>query len=150
MSSALITQRGGGIKINGLIESYKIKNGETINAGDFVDYINSENTTLGENNTFPNPGVFSTVLPVYAKILSNNKILFVYRSAGDLVYSIGTVNGSSINLDLEIQIDSSESIVFPIAALELNNEKIVILYRTSGTSDIVKTVIGLINGSSIT
>lgn len=41
MQGNVLGQLGGGIKINGIIEEYKVASGENVRVGEFVKYINN-------------------------------------------------------------------------------------------------------------
>lgn len=41
MQGNILGQTGGGLKINGIIEEYKVISGGNVRVGDFVKYINN-------------------------------------------------------------------------------------------------------------
>jgi hypothetical protein len=95
--AAIESLGGGGLTINGVIESYTVKEGETINAGDFVDYINESGSTTLEVNQ----SVFSTTNPLGYKVksflISENKILTFYAEYGYTTsIALFSINGNQV------------------------------------------------------
>lgn len=41
MQGNILGQTGGGLKINGIIEEYKVASGGNVRAGDFVKFVNT-------------------------------------------------------------------------------------------------------------
>jgi hypothetical protein len=149
MAESYITRKGGGggAAINGLIESYKVKAGENISAGDFVDYVKGE-------FTFKNPNVFNTAQTYIfdAITLAPNKIVLFYQDGGNSNYGtaiVGVVNNNTINWGSEIVFNTGSTDLVSVGVLE--NNKIVIAYRDiSNANGYGKSLIGTINDTSIT
>jgi outer membrane murein-binding lipoprotein Lpp len=124
-----------------IVESYRIKTGETIDVGDFVDFVIQEGQiSLGNNTTFSNQNISS----VYSAKLDNNKVLIIYNSSA----IIGTVSGSSISWGTATPFNSGGSGSVSIAVL--NSNKIVVTYNDQGNSNYGTSIVGTVSGSSIT
>jgi len=146
MASSILTRRGGGSKINGIIESYKIKAGENISAGEFVDYINSQELTANSPTEFNSADTRS----ISAVALGSDKIVVSYRNDANFSYGtsiIGTVSGSSISFGSPTVFNSATT--SPISAVALGSDKIVVSYRNAGNSGFGTSIIGTVSGSSI-
>lgn len=89
----------GGASINGILQEYVIKAGETISAGDFVEFVHSGfglNASTGGSIT----SVASAVHYIAACALSNNKIFLAY----DRGYCcIVTIDGATISASTPTQ-----------------------------------------------
>jgi hypothetical protein len=138
---------GGGVVINGLIESYPVKEGETINAGDFVDYINGFN--------FNNNNVFSTadgsnVRGHSAVVLENNKIVITYgENNGEFFIGraiVGTISGTSITWGNAVAYTTTGIQVTDVTAL--GTDKVVIAFEDGNTTT-SRAIVGTISGTSI-
>lgn len=149
MAESYITRKGGGGgAINGLIESYKVKAGETITAGDFVDYLNNiVNTSLSSETTFSNvianniKGVLinsSTVLVAYSD--STNS------SAGKVLLLTINPNGS-ITTGTTVTFKSSS--INDINLISINNSSYLLSYRNFGNNNYAEFIIITISGSTI-
>jgi hypothetical protein len=76
MAGSFLVKKGGGSTIKELIDSYKVKAGENISAGDFVDYVNSnelsKKNSVNYNTTYDNSNAIVK--------LDNNKVLVCYST----------------------------------------------------------------------
>jgi hypothetical protein len=145
MAGSFLVKKGGGSAIKGIVESYKIKAGETINAGDFVDYVNSQDLTLGSPNIFSNNIFGGSIIA-----LTNDIIMAVYideENSGYGTVVIGTISGSSVSFGSPTVFNSASTSI--TSAVALGSDKIVVNYRNSGNSSYGTSIIGTISGSSI-
>jgi hypothetical protein len=151
MASSILTRRGGGSKINGIIESYKVKAGENISAGEFVDYINSQDLTLSSPVVFNN----SYTSSARAISLSSEKIVIVYGSlvtvpngtASAPTVIVGIISGSSISFGEPTVFASNGT--SKISAVALGSDKIVVSYRDNANSGRGTSIIGTVDGLSV-
>lgn len=89
----------GGTSINGILQEYVIKAGETISAGDFVEFVHSGfglNASTGGSIT----SVASAVNHIAACALSNNKIFLAYDKG---YCCIVTIDGATISVSTPTQ-----------------------------------------------
>lgn len=98
---------GGGSRINGVIEEYVVANGENINAGDFVRYINKEiGNPISDDTGYVNRYNYSSSQITSAITLSNDKVFIVYLQSQSLYGIIAIIDGNEISLGDPIQLDS--------------------------------------------
>ena len=132
---------GGDISINGIVEQYKVNTGATVNAGDFVEFVNKFGI-----GTFANEAVSY----VSACKLDNTRALVVYCRNSDgygmaVVLSVGD-NG----------VDVGESVVFNAAttaytsAASLADGKALVVYSDGANSNYGTAVVLSVNGTRIT
>ena len=110
----------GGINVNGIIQEYVVDAGATVNAGDFVEFVT--NFSTGEFNS-------ATTSYISACRLDNNKVLLVYRDAGN---NYGC-SAMTISIENGIVTKSAEvcvcdhTVLCPSATV-LTNDKAVVVY----------------------
>nr|DAH46871.1 MAG TPA: hypothetical protein [Caudoviricetes sp.] len=150
----------GGTSINGILQEYVIKDGETISAGDFVEFVHSgfglNASTGGSIN-----GVASAVYHIAACALSNNKIFLAYDKG---YCCIVTIDGAAVSVSTPTQMHtqyvgdvaklSDDKVLLATGSIN-NNGKNVTYFSvisigadetlTAGT--VVQTIAG--NGSAI-
>jgi hypothetical protein len=139
MAESYITRKsgGGGIDINGIVESYKVAAGETISAGDFVEFVNNVSPSiLGTTSTYYNGSVYT----FKAFVLNESKIIVFIDFLANAFAVIGTINGQSITWNSPITIVSN-SFVFEYS---LNVAKVgstfVLVYRKWDSSQAASCV----------
>lgn len=92
MGESIITRKAsGGAKINEIIKQFKVATGETITAGDFVDYVN-----------VINQGSESTITGAYSRLevieLTSTSVLIGYTNASNQgVFQVVTFSGNTIS-----------------------------------------------------
>ena len=91
--SAVVSVVSDGVDINGIIREYEVNAGATVNAGDFVEFINKFGS--GEFTS-------STVSDMDAAKLDNNRVLVTYVETVNYSKSIKarliTINGTSVSI----------------------------------------------------
>ena len=135
-----------GIDINGVIEQYKVQAGETISAGDFVEFVTTNGTMSAGS-----PIEFNIANTDYisAVKLNENKVLVSYNNNshyGSAV--ILTINGTTITKGSPIVFNSAGT--YYISAVALNENKVLVSYRDDGNSYYGTAVVLTINDTSIT
>ena len=149
--SDIVSQIGNidaGIVINGVIEQYKVQAGETISAGDFVEFVNTNGTMSAGS-----PTVFNSASTHYisAVTLNENKVLVSYRDNGNGYYGTAvvlTINDMSITKGSPVVFESAS--VDYISAVKLSENKVLVSYRDNGNSGYGTAIVLTINGTSIT
>jgi hypothetical protein len=149
MAESYITRKsgGGGIDINGIVESYKVAAGETISAGDFVEFVNK----ITETNLYSTYKAVD-LEPYYisAYLLNETKILLLYHSYSEQLYiKIGTldVNNNIINFGNENYVDGNASYIAGSKAVVLSETKIILVYKSSDNKGVARII--NINGNDI-
>ena len=107
--------QGGGAKINGLIKNYLVQVGQTISAGDFVNFVTGDITT-GTSAVFKSSalGYYKTIS---AAALSDTKALVVYSADSVLPEAvILTISGATITVGTPVILDHASN-YFSIAIL---------------------------------
>jgi hypothetical protein len=145
MAESLLVRKGGGAAINGLIESYKLKAGENISPGDFVDILNQK-----INGVFGNKQIFRSLSAwqIKAVLIDTNKIFVAHKDLTSDSFGrgiIGTISGNNITWGSEYVFDASN--IYDIEIILLETNKVLITYGASnghGTG-----IIGTVNGTVI-
>jgi len=146
MAGSFLVKKGGGSAIKGIVESYKIKAGETINAGDFVDYVNSQDLSVNSPTVFNSANTDQ----ISAVALGSDKIVVSYRNDGNSEFGtsiVGTISGSSISFGSPTVFNSASTNF--ISAVALGSDKIVVSYNNGGNFSYGTSIIGTVSGSSI-
>jgi hypothetical protein len=124
---------GEGVVINGLIESYKVKVDETIDAGDFVDFFEEYEQT--ETNFVSGMhGVGFTAV----KFNSTQYILFFTKYNGGNFQSFAkiiTVDNNGVTVD-ETNYVLNSNFVYNTKAVLLRNNKVLVLQTSSSGSEL--------------
>lgn len=136
---------GGGAKINGLIEQYKVAAGENISAGDFVEFVNKETefSAIGDKvyNYIP------------AK-LSENKVFVVYRdyTSTTLRAIVYTLENGTISAGTPVTVNSTanSNIGNYLSITCVNETNVVVFYNTDETDYHLGAVVCTISGTTIT
>lgn len=152
----LYGQNKGGMSINGIIKDYYAYAGENISAGDLVEYINGVagevNYGISENIQISSQ---SHLDPSYdgisAVALDNNRIFITYPCTTNYYWygMIVTIEGATINLGTEVQLQSSTKIGANTSMLLLPNGNIFVAHTYPSYNYLYATVIS-INGEEIT
>lgn len=136
---------GGDIAINGIVEQYKVNAGATVNAGDFVEFVNKYG-----GGTFYD----GAITDVSACKLDNSRVLVVYvrtdSTTGNAV--ILSIDNNKIAVGEAITIASTS--IVSVSALS-NNKAIVSYYSayTDATGAAVRNIYAIvleIDGATIT
>lgn len=117
---------GGGLDINGIVQAYAVYAGETISAGDFVEFVHSG---FGLNSSIA--GTLTTTATARSHIaacaLSDNRVFFAYNKG----YSrIITINGNTISVSTETQVHTQ--LIGDV--VKLTENKVLITTGTVSTS----------------
>lgn len=127
----------GGVDINGIINEYKVNAGQTIKAGDFVEFVNNLGTDTQLQNLVINE--------LKAVALAENKVFITYTSDSDyttyLYGVICSINNNTITYSTPTLLASNISNIKSIVLIEEN--KVMIIYDSYG-------VICTINNTNIT
>ncbi len=112
---------GGGLRIKGLIEEYKVAAGENISAGNFVSFVNDN---FGEIKQLSG----STAGIIKAIQISENKVLvaYDYNSPGKVV--VISVNHKDITFNTPLIIGTSGYNMRSSNMIKLSNNKVLILH----------------------
>jgi hypothetical protein len=82
---------------------------------------------------------------------SQNKVVIVYRDAGNSFYGtavVGTVSGSTISFGTPVVYNSANS-SYNAATFDSNANKVVVAYRDAGNSNRGTAIVGTVSGTSI-
>ena len=123
MGTAFITRRsGGGAKINGLIDEYVVAAGNTISAGDFVEY-------LLERSEFCVPN-FGTNEDEFKACLVDENHVFVALSDpdGKLNCAVYTFDGLTITASAEKAISTSTNSAACFGVTRLDDQRVFVAY----------------------
>ena len=135
MAESYITRKGGGgAAINGLIESYKVKAGENISAGDFVDYINQTTQVINQGDT--NAFQSSSTQTISATTLDSSRVLVAYSNYGNARYGTArvlSISGTTITVGTDFIFSSGQT--YDISATTLDNGKVLVAYRNYENAD---------------
>jgi hypothetical protein len=123
---------GEGVVINGLIESYKVKADETINAGDFVDFFEEYEQTETNFVSGMHGRGFTVV-----KFNSTQYILFFtkYNDGFQSFAKIITVDNNGVTVD-ETNYVLNSNFVYDTKAVLLRNNKVLVLQTSSSGSEL--------------
>lgn len=115
---------GGDIAINGIVEQYKVNAGATVNAGDFVEFVNKYGAGVFFNGSVDN---------MSACKLDNNRVLVSYI---DSVNGLYIRRGAAVVLTVDNDgVSVGESIAFKsgqlqsISATALSENKVLVAYE---------------------
>lgn len=105
MGEAILARRGGGAKINGIIEQYRIAAKENISAGDFVQFINEVKFAAEKQLSSTSYTGSSTS----AVLLSNGRVFIAYSygSSPYLYCIIVSIDDTNIVLGPELLLSSA-------------------------------------------
>ena len=134
----------GGFEINGLIEEYKVIVGEKINAGDFVEFVNSVNKILDGTQNSCYTGAF-------AILLEENKVFITYGNSSSY-YLYGTIveiDGLTMTVTTTQLSSTSNSCRSTPACVLLEPNKVFIAHSYSSNSYLYGTIVE-INGLEMT
>jgi hypothetical protein len=155
MAESYITRKGGGggAAINGLIESYKVKAGETVSAGDFVDFVNQEvGTTVGSSHVFQSNAIQTISGLMSGTLVEEDKVLITYydESASDRgVAVVIKITGSTISSGTPFNFNENATTYFSQVTL-IDTNKVLIVYRNAANSNYGTAKILTINDTTIT
>ena len=130
MQGNVLGQTSGGLKINGIIEEYKVASGGNVRAGDFVKYIN-EGSRIS-NDTLINSSEYSGDV-ISAVELSMNKI-FIARSSTKYYYLYGmicTIQNNEITVECNVKLDNTSYCAKSISVVKIDHDKVFIAYSTN-------------------
>ena len=144
MAISINKTSGGGLGINGIIEKYKVKAGNNVKAGDFVQFVSGDGElTVSEDITVvptTNSNMFATEVLSYlnnryrALKLTDNKILIVYYDP-EILYIYGlvcTMNGHNLSIGTITTISTDNNYAY--FCFEVLNENTVILAHNTKIS----------------
>lgn len=152
MGEAIKSRRGSGISVNGIVEKYYVHAGETINAGDFVDFVNgiastsyqtSEETEIFDNTT-------ERTDFINACALTDSKVFLLHRkyTSSAITYAyILTIDGTTISISSGTSINGSNNST-RAKAVVLNESVVMLIF--SGTNSYLNARPVTISGTTIT
>lgn len=124
-------ESSGGLAINGIIEQYKVNAGATVNAGDFVEFVQKwDSNSVSEKN----PSLFKALSLTY------DTVMVVYVASHAIRYTVLSLGESQVNRVFEGDVYQDETKTFThVDADTINANDIVIGYAatiqtTDGTS----------------
>ena len=130
---------GGDIAINGIVEQYKVDAGATVNAGDFVEFVNKYND-----------GIFCEVSPesISACKLDENRVLVAYIGEDYSNYGTAvvlTVDSNGVSVGETVVFKATT--VYNLSAVSLTDSKVLVAYEartqdTYGGFAVVLTISG--------
>ena len=119
-----------GLTINGIIEQYKVQAGKTVNAGDFVEFVNAVSWGSGEFSSSLVTG--NEGYGISAVALSNSKVLVTYYNTN--------YYGTAVVLEItngNVAVGSStvfhSSTTNGISAVALSENKVLVAYSSTST-----------------
>ena len=135
---------GGGLEINGIIESYVASAGGSITAGDFVTFVNDFGT--GAQTRISGVSVYG----LSAATLSSDKVFVLYRNTSNqLAAVVCTISGTTITAGSSVQLDISQ--VNMVAAAALSSDKVCAVYgHYDGSFYNMYGLVCTISGTTIT
>lgn len=137
---------GGGVEINGLIEEYKVYAGETINAGDFVDFITNVFKQLNSTKQSYYSSTASCVL------LEPNKV-FIAHGYNNTAYLAGTIiqiNGTEMTATTTKLDSTTYSMLMSSSCVLLEPNKVFIAHGYGNGSAYLYGTIVTIDGTTMT
>lgn len=127
----LYGQNTGGFDINGIIEDYYVYAGESISAGDFVEFINgvASQTTKTSSNTQLSD-VASTGIAISSVLLDNGNVFIAHRygSSMHLYGMVCTVNNGTITKGTDTTLSTETNSGRTISTLLLSSGKVFIAH----------------------
>lgn len=133
--------QGEGLSINGIIQQYQVKYGETVNAGDFVEFIK-----LYANGEFSN----SSANYISVAKLNNDKVIIAYSDSSNSSSGTAVViefKGTTVTLGKSVVFKTDKTLYISIVAL--SESKAVVSYSTTGT-DMLANVLTIDSETAIT
>lgn len=150
MGEAMITRRGGGGKLNALVEQYKVAVGGSVSANGFVKFVDGMKTHSLN-------GIYPVVMAV---ALTNNKVLVVYGEKESVAYygSVLELTGAGVSIGTRTQIGTRRSkyVAPAIELTKINETRALLLYNktaqnlSGSSSTIPQYVIIGVNDDTIT
>ena len=137
-----------GLDINGIIQDYYVYAGETVNAGDFVTFVNGiAESTLTLVSTSPVQLHSRNILDIKSILLDENKVFIIVQddSTNYGYAKIATISNGTITLGTDYQILSSA--ISNISITKVTSSKVAISFVTSY---IANAIIANVSGTTIT
>lgn len=147
---------GTGFNINGIIADYYVSAGTTVNAGDFVDFVNGVAGQTNYGTSTDTPLVESTNYgyTVSATKIADNKVFVAHGSSnstsGGYVYGIiCTVEGATITYGTDTKLYGSSGTGYVISATTLSSGNVFIIF-SYGSSNYLYGMLCTVSGTTIT
>ena len=124
----------GGVELNNVIEEFKyVYQGQNINSGDFVSYINGVSSVATKETTTV-PLDASRFSYATACAIDKNRVLMAYcdNTSSNSYLQVANIDGANIKLNTRV-IFSSSKIVFE-GALLIDENKVALFWKSSGNS----------------
>ena len=149
MQGNVLGQTGSSLKINGLIEEYKVVSGGNINAGDFVSFVNE--SISNENEFEVNNNAGSSSANISAVLLSENKVFVAYSSSNYYLYGlVCTIDGKNITMGNTTQLSSISNSGYLYKSVTVLDNNTVFIAHSVGSSFYLYGLICTIDGTEIT
>lgn len=138
MARGRVNVGGAGLKISALLANYVIAAGQTIVAGDLVEFINNEAVksveSWGQESKPYTPTGMPNGLHSYACEVSDNVILVVDQTTPTTTIRLtaGSINGDSITWGTPVTISSGGTLTMPTLA-KLDTNKAMLMCGSGGT-----------------
>lgn len=143
----------GGVKLNDVIEEFKyVYQGQTIKAGDFVEYINgvAGQTNYGtSSDTALNGTDAETGEAISAVELDGGRVFVAHSSSRYLYGIVCTINGATITKGTDTQLNTTDYSGTVISTELLPNGNVFIAYN-HGSNDYLAAVVCTVSGTTIT
>lgn len=154
MGIAFLDKKGGGSKINGIIENYYVYAGENVSAGDFVEFINGIANQINygtSTDTVLNSATYSGEF-ISATLLSDGNVLVLHSSSSSyyLYGMVCTVNGSVITKGTDTQINGTSCSGRRFQSLLLPSGNVLVTYEYDGANKFLHGMILTVSGTTIT
>ena len=149
-------KKSGGIKLNDVIEDFKyVYKGQTIKAGDFVNYVNGVSgiTNYGTStDTQLDTVKYSAYNTISTVALDDNRVFIAHNDGnsqnGYLYGMVVTINGTTITAGTDTQLSTGSNSGYGISAVLLEDGNVFIAHSYSSTY--LYGIVCTINGTVIT
>lgn len=149
MQGNVLGQTGSSLKINGLIEEYKVVSGGNINAGDFVSFVNE--SISNENEFEVNNNAGSSSYNISAVLLNENKVFVAYSSSDAYLYGvICTIDDKNVTVSNATQLSSISNSGYMYKSVTVLDNNTVFIAHSVGSSFYLYGLICTINDTEIT
>ncbi len=126
MGEAMITRRGGGGKLNAIVEQYRVAAGGSVSANGFVKFVDGQSQH----------SLTGAYTRVSAAALNEQTIIAAYGSGNAYYANVVTLNNLTETVGTKTQIGTkqSESVPDGIKVFAISSTRALAIYKYSGTS----------------
>ena len=154
MQGNVLGQAGGGLKINGIIQEYKVASGGKIRAGDFVKFVNGEGDgTIGTDTQLSTKSYSGCTHS--AVQIDTNKVFIAHKgdSSSYLYGIVCTINETTITVGVDTKISTISNSGERYLAVQIDTNKVFISHssdNSTGSYDYLYGIVCTIEGTTIT